>query len=198
QVVGGRQFVNAFERGARRGYVAVAQICVNRRRIDFARNALVGQQPLQLRGEEKMVAELRVEERLFTDAVSRQEESPPPPVPNSEGEHSAQLGQTIDTPLLVGADDRFRIRARAEAVAQALKLSAETLEVVDLAVEGDPYVAARVRHRLAARFGKVDDRKAAVPQRAAPVRPDAPGVRAAMSLGVDHRPQARLERSAGV
>src|SRR6266540_3811402 len=134
----------------------------------------------------------------FADAVPRQEEPPPPPIPDSEGEHSAQPGQTIDTPLLVGADDRFRIRARAEAVAQALKLSAEMLEVVDLAVECDPYVAARVRHRLAARFGKVDDRKAAVPQRATPVRPDAPGVRAAMSLGVDHRPQARLERSAGI
>src|SRR5262245_62271815 len=131
----GRQFINAFERGAGRGNIAVAQIGVNRRRIDFAPNALVGQQPLQLRGEEKMVAELRVKERLFADAISRQKEPTTTLIPDSEGEHSAQSGQTTFAPLLIGVDDRFRIRARAETVAQAFKLAAEMLKVVDLAVE---------------------------------------------------------------
>src|SRR5215475_1477373 len=124
-----------------------------------------------------MVAELRVKERLFADPVSRQEESPPPPIPDSEGEHSAQPGKATRAPLLVGVDDDFGTRARAETMAQTFKLAAESLKVVELAVERDLYVAARVRHRLAARFGKIDDRKTAVPQRATPVRPNALGVR---------------------
>src|SRR5262245_8590732 len=163
----GRQFMNAFERGLRRRNVAVTQIGVDRQRINIARDIFVRQYPLQLRGEKKPVAEPGVKERLFTYPVAGQEQPSPLPIPDSEGEHPAQPGQTIDAPLLVCVDDRFRVSAGAEIVSEALKLPAQLLKVVDFAVERDLNAAIRVRHRLASRFGQINDRKTAMPQRAA-------------------------------
>src|SRR5262245_8485284 len=192
----GRQFMNAFERGLRRRNVAVTQISVDRQRINIARDIFVRQHPLQLRGEKKPVAEPGVKERLFTYPVAGQKETSPLSIPDSEGEHPAQPGQTINAPLLVRVDDRFSISAGAEIVSEALKFPAQLLKVVDFAVERDQKASVRIRHWLASRFGQINDRKTAMPQRAALIRPDPPGVGAAMRLGFNHWRQLRLKRSA--
>src|SRR5205823_5444321 len=103
---------------------------------------------LELRGEAEGPVFLGVEERLLAEPVPRQEEAAPAAVPDAEGEHPAQAADALRSPLLVGVDDRLGVGARAEAVPESLQFGAQRLEVVDLAVEGDPDAAVFVGERL--------------------------------------------------
>src|SRR5207253_200853 len=59
------------------------------------------------------------------------------------------------------------------------------LEVIDFTVEGNPDRTVSIRERLPARFRQINDRKAAMAERADVIRPHAPRIRAAMLLGLD-------------
>jgi hypothetical protein len=67
-------------------------------------------------------------------------------------------------------NENLGVRVRAKGMSLPDELLSESLIVVDLAVEHELDGSIFVGHRLAARLGKIDDRKSAMPQSDAAVR----------------------------
>ena len=85
-------------------------------------------------------------------------------VPDGEGKHASQLLHHFSSPLLIAVNDDFGIGVGAEGVSGRNQLRAQFLEVVNFAVEGDPYGLIFIAHGLMSRGGKIDDRQPAVLQ----------------------------------
>ena len=92
---------------------------------------------------------------------------------------------------LVGAEDHFRVRFRAELGAARREITTQLAEVVDLAVEGDTDQAVVADHGLVAR-DEVDDGQAPVTEPGVPATDDIVAVRSAMS---DHGGHGAEKRS---
>ena len=117
-------------------------------------------QCLELRSEQKRAADLRVVERLFPEAVAREDEAPLGLVPEREREHAVQPLDAVRAEVFVEMHEHLGVSVRRETVAACLEFAAQLAEVVDLAVEDELDGAVLVRDRLVARL-EVDDRKAA-------------------------------------
>jgi len=63
--------------------------------------------------------------------------------------------------LEIAEDDDFGIGLAAKGMAERLELAANFAEVIDFAVEDDPYLPGRIGHRLVSGGAEVQDRKAA-------------------------------------
>ena len=134
-------------------------------RVDVAEN----RERLGFRREGKGAPPVGVQEGLLAETVPRTEEHTAPRVPDREGEHPVQLGQTVRPPLRVGAQQDFGGGLAPEAVAEAAQAIPKLDEVVDLAVVGDRESRLGIQHGLVAALGEVEDRQPAVAQ-------DAPSV----------------------
>src|SRR5205085_3045763 len=75
----------------RRGHAHEGEVVVYGLAVDFAPDRRVHEERRELRAEQKRSADLRVEQRLFADAVAREEELLSARVPDGEGEHAAQV-----------------------------------------------------------------------------------------------------------
>jgi hypothetical protein len=148
------------ERPGRR-HVAVGQVEWQCRLVPPVWHGRVRQEALHLRGEGEEARAVVVEERLLPRPVAREEEAPPPRVPQREREHPVEGRDSLVPALLVEVQDDLAVAPASEAMA-ALELLAQLTEVVDLAVEDEPERAVLVRHRLPRGFAQVDDREAAV------------------------------------
>ena len=71
-----------------------------------------------------------------------------PGVNEGQGKHPPKTRHTVGSPLLIGVDQRLRIRPRPKAVTQPLQRRAQVTEVVDLAVERHPDGPVLVAHGL--------------------------------------------------
>jgi hypothetical protein len=123
--------------------------------------------------------------------VAREQQPTPPPVPDREGEHPAELGDHAFAVLFVEMDQRLGIGAGAEPVPLGHQRRAELLVIVDLAVEDQQDAAVLVAHRLMP-AGDVHDAEAAHPQAHVAFHEAAPVVRPAVRDGVAHPPDLGL------
>ncbi len=152
-----RQLGGARIDGARLRNVAEREILFDRKRIELAPEARMGQQRLELGAEdEQPVGQQRVMKRLHAEPVAREEQRLPVAVPQREGEHAAEALDAGFAPLLPGMDDHLGIAPGVKAVAALGELGNQLLVVVDLAVEHDHHAAVLVEQRLLAR-GQIDD-----------------------------------------
>ena len=85
-------------------------------------------------------------------------------VPDGESKHAAQLLHHFSAPLLIAVDDDFSIGMGTEGVSGGNQLSAQFLEVINFAVEGDPYGLIFIAHGLMSGGRKIDDGQPAVLQ----------------------------------
>ena len=132
-------------------------------------------------------------------AVAREEQPPPPAVPQGEREHAAEPREALDPVGGVGGQQHLGVRPRPEAVPARLELGAELPEVVDLPVADDLDARVVGRHRLARRVAQIDDGQAPVrePDRALGARAPAPsGPRWARRSPMP-REDRRVDRRAG-
>src|SRR5207245_2637195 len=83
--------------------------------------------------------------------------------PEGEGKLAAEVLQAAGAVVLVEVQGDLAVGSRAEAVAPPLQVAAESLEVVELAVDGDPPRAVLAGDRLVA-GGQVDDAEPGVPE----------------------------------
>src|SRR5260370_26258085 len=132
---------------------------MNRFEIDVATDAGMLQQGTKLGTEDQLSVELRVQERLLSHAIARQEERFRAFVPNREREHAAQVLWTIGAPLVVGVNDSFSVAVRIELVAELFELPAQLAIVLDLAVKNNPCGAILIMNRLLS-VREIDDREA--------------------------------------
>src|SRR5262249_32890452 len=115
-------------------------------------------QRLDLRAEKKSSRRLRIDQRLHAEAVARKRKALFVPVPDGEGEHSAQVSEAALQPLArEKAQQHLGVRAAAKAPSLPLERMAELLEFVALRVEDDDVAPVGRRHRLVPRLGQVDD-----------------------------------------
>ena len=103
---------------------------------------------------------MRVEERLLSQPIAGQQESPLAAIPDRKSEHPAQVLEEPGALLLIEVHDHFRVGPRPKAVPPALELGAQFDEVVDLAVQDNPYRAVFIGNGLPARI-EIDDRQTA-------------------------------------
>ena len=166
--VAGRHAVDAGNPGGIARHVLERQVRVERRHVDVAPHVRQAQERFQLgcKGE-RPVGETRPNERLLAEAVAREHESLPRPIPEREREHSLEAPDEVRPVLLVRVRQDRRIAGAADAV--VAKLLPELLEVVELAVEDADDVVRLVGDRLEAR-GQVEHAEALMPEHATAVR----------------------------
>ena len=90
QAVAGGQLMNPLEDGSWRRHVLVGEVLVQGVKVDLSPDVGVGQQRLQLRGEDEAAGRDGVVEGLLAHPVPGQEQLLPAPVPDGEGEHAVQ------------------------------------------------------------------------------------------------------------
>ena len=83
-------------------------------------------------------------------------------------------------------DDDFAVRVACKAMPFAFQLRLQLLKVVDLAIEGQLYIAILVLHGLATVVTQVDDAEAAMAQRNAICRIDAILIGSTMRNSIIH------------
>src|SRR6188474_518791 len=89
--------------------------------------------------DERAVVYESVIERLFSDAIARNEKRVFTSIPNCEREHAAQTRNAVSAVLFVGVNDDFGIRARTELVSTRFQFGLQLAIVIDLAVEYNAY-----------------------------------------------------------
>ena len=108
-------------------------------------------QRLDLGREQQMRPAAGVVKRFDAIAIAYQDDFAALSVEDREGEHANEAIHAFFAPFHVGVQDHLGVGARAEAVPEPEQLLAHRLEVVNLAVVGDPPAAAGVAHGHVAR-----------------------------------------------
>ena len=146
---------------------------------------------LDLGGEQQVRPAAGVVERLDAVAIADQSDLAALGIEDREGEHANEAIHAFFAPFHVGVQDHLGVGARAEAVTEPQKLLAHRLEVVDLAVVGDPPAAAGVAHGHVARRRQIDDAEALRAEREAAAAHHAavvgPAVRGQLAHGANQR-----------
>ena len=96
--------------------------------------------------------------------ITCQKQTPYGTIPQSKSKNSAQIKNTIISPLFVGMNDGLAIGTAAESMSSPLQVYSQRRGVVDLPVAGQPDRAVFVAERLLP-GAEVDDAQSAVPQR---------------------------------
>src|SRR5262245_2813364 len=99
---------------------------------------------------QKMAIMQRVVEWFDAQAISRREQTCFSPVPQGERKHTAKLVQATFGKLLVCVDYGFCVTSRFVSISAALKLLAQLVVVINLAIVSNPVIAEIVRHGLMA------------------------------------------------
>src|SRR5262249_17976802 len=146
-------------------------------------------QRLDLRSEvERAVFLHDVIQRLDAEPVARERQPAPAAVPDSIGEHPAQLLDSAQPEFLVDMDDPLGVGRTAITMAALFQHRAQLAVVVYFAVECDPDRAVLVRHWLIA-SSRIDYGQSAVPQARRTVYQDACPIRPAMNERIAHHYQ---------
>src|SRR5689334_20338380 len=106
--------------------------------IESSRNTVNLQERFDFRGEQQPIRLLPYIKRFFPKSVARKDESLLGNVPQSEGEHTPQLLNKLDSPFLIKMHDDFRVRITAENVPFFFKVSTQLFEVINLSVAHAP------------------------------------------------------------
>ncbi len=143
------------EHRPRLGDVAEAEVFGDGDVVEVAADVGMAQDALQLGGEENLLADARVEQRLLARAVARQEQRVRAMVPDRQAEHSVELRDRIAAALEIQRQNRFDIRLRSERIVAIAR--ADLRGVVDLAVALEPDLRVRRGEGLVGALVQIDD-----------------------------------------
>src|SRR2546430_12942817 len=116
--------------------------------IEFAFELRHLQKCLQLRCKEEPPADHGIIQRLDSQSVPRQQQLPSPSIPESKGEHAAQVLHAVRSIFLIQMDDRLRIGGGVEGMSEAFQMRLKFSEVINFSVEYHPNRAILVVRRL--------------------------------------------------
>src|SRR5881396_2603272 len=187
----GEQRFDVAEERLRSGHRARGEELGNDRGVERRPAREGGQNRLDLRREQELVPRERVVQRLDAEPIAREEQPPPGPIPEREGEHAIQALDAALAIVFVRVHDRLGVAARPVAVAPRLEARAQRGVVVDLAVVDDPDGLVLVGHGLVT-ARHVDDRQPAMAESDRPVEQQALAVRPAMAEHVAHPFETRF------
>ena len=181
----GRHLMDVLEHGLRVVHVLEAQVLRQRLAVQLLLETRVCQEGLDFAAPNQTAALMLVVQRLDAEDIARQHQLLFLGIPDGDGKHAAQALEHARAPCLIAMHDGLGVAVGLELIAHALKLGAQLLKVVNLAVERDGHAAIGVLHGLVAAL-KVDDGQAAKAHRHIIVNEKALIIRAAMDNAIRH------------
>src|SRR5689334_24754844 len=91
---------------------------IERLRLNVATHIRMQQQRAEFRAENQVAVDLRVQKRLFTDAIEREKQFLRTCVPDREVKHATQVLRAVSAELIVSVNDGFGVAVGVERVAQ--------------------------------------------------------------------------------
>ena len=131
-------------------------------------------------------------DRLHAEPIAAEQQTPLEQVERGERKLTAQPRDHGLAPPLERAEQRLRVAGTRELRAFELEFLAQRRMVVDLAVVGDPPIAARMPHRLVAALAQIDDRQSRMNQRNVVDYLDTRVIGSTVAEGVTHRNETVL------
>ena len=156
---------------------ALGKVVKNGLQVGTARHRGALEKCLDLAGEGEPLV-IAVEEWFNAEAIAGSEQPPPRPVPDREGKHAVETGETVLAPLFVGVQDHFCVGATAKLVSLCQKFVPNSYGIVNLPIVGNPGISLSVAHRLMAGGTEVDDAEPPVAKAYSRIDPDAFVIRA--------------------
>ena len=125
-------------------------------------------------------------ERLYAQSIARQNEAPPPRIPQREGKHPVQMVQKVEAMFLVKMYEHLGIGViSGEMVAGVSQDVAQLNMIVNFAIENDRDGPILVEHRLLP-GRNIDDCQATHAERDVGPLPIADVIRSAMAQALGH------------
>src|SRR5262245_15205275 len=118
--------------------------------VHNCRNETTYENRLDLGSKQKMAIMERVVEWFDAETISRRKQTFLSTVPQGERKHTAKLVQATFGKLLVCVDYGFCVTSRFVSIAASLKLLAQLVVVINLAIVSNPVIAETVGHGLMA------------------------------------------------
>src|SRR6266550_8669523 len=164
----------------------IRQLIRKCREIQFGFHSTGGENPLDLRREvERSIIEVRVIQRLHTEAVSHEQEVARKRIPGSEGEHASQVARRRRSITRENAKYRLGVALCSISLTVGLELRLQYWMVVDLTVVNDMKPAVIGGHWLRP-MRDVDDAESPVPKSNRTIDKGASAVRAPMREYIAH------------
>ncbi len=149
QNMGSRELHDALEERIGCRDTEIRQVLVEGNRISFAWDAGL-QDGFDLRAKDQPLTIPIVIQRLFTKAVAGSQKTLAFSIPNGEGEHTAQMRDTVIPVLLISMNDRLCVTISAKRMPPLLKFSPQLAVVIDFAVKDNQDALIFVKNRLVA------------------------------------------------
>ncbi len=163
QLMPGRQFAYAFERGVGCNRELIREVITNRIKVELRLHQAAGENCLALRTRHQRVAVEVIKQRLDPQPVTRQDDRVGAQVMRNVGKHAAQPLRRIHAFALHQMQHHFGVGMRGEHHTLLLQLRAQFAIIVNLAVEHDRPAFVRREHRLRT-ARNVDNRQARMPK----------------------------------
>src|SRR5947208_1146976 len=109
QPMRGREFVNVLKNRSGYGNITIGEIAVNGERVELASDGRMTHNSLKFRGKEKLSVRLGIEQRLFANTVSGEQQRSRVFVPERKCKHAAQGFDTVHTILLITVQNDFGV-----------------------------------------------------------------------------------------
>ena len=154
-----RQFANGGKTGAGRRNVLICQILIDGGVVGLPRQVWSQlEEAADFRCKDHAVGRLGIDQGLDPHAVADDNQLLLLAVPDGEGEHAAQLGQTgFQTITLEQAEQHLGIGMPEKLFSLSLQFAAQIRKIIDFTVKDDDVAPIRAEHRLMPRRRQIND-----------------------------------------
>src|SRR6266851_10122798 len=164
QQVSRREFLDAAHQRVRAGNIVQREVILQAGEIQLARKFRMSENGFQFRAEIQLSATQVKIQRLDSETIARENQSPGILRPNRERKNAAKAREAILVPAQKSAQNYFGVAVGFEFFAARFQFRAQFAVVVDLTVEDQYGVSVLADHWLIARL-KIDDLEAHGTQR---------------------------------
>ncbi len=151
------QLADSGEGRLRARHVLIREVCRQCFEIRPRLEPRVGKKGFRLGRERDAIAVDVIVQGLLADPIARDEQAPPPSIPQRQCKHAAEAVEAADAPFTIGGENDLSVGPGMENVAASFQLSAQFQEVVDFSVEREDVTTISREHRFMTTRARVDD-----------------------------------------
>ena len=190
----GLQLTHARVGGGGSGDIAEGEVFINGGWIEARPKIRITEKRAKFGSEEKFSAMVGVVERFNAEGIAREDEAFFAGVPDGEGEHAVESGETVGPVFGPSLEKNFRIGLCAEGGSAGFEIAAEFEVVIYLSIKNDVPASICGGHGLGS-AGEIENAEAAVAEADGGISVGALGVGPSMKEGVGHSGEGRLRFS---
>ena len=180
--------------GGGSGDIAEGEILINGGWIEAGPKIGVTEKRTKFGSEEKFATVVGVVEWFDAEGIAGEDESFFAGVPDGEGKHAIEPGETVGPVFRPSLEKNFRIRLGAEGGSAGFEIATEFEVVVNLSIKNDVPATIGGGHGLGS-AGEIENAEAAVAEADSGISVGALGVGPSMKEGVGHSGEGRLRFS---